>query len=319
MNAAKGKGYRRSWKNLLLDKGYQLRFTLFMVGLSALLMSFLGYWVLQEAKKTTTVGINDVLGRPCPPAPGTAQPGHQGVIVDDITEMRAPTPPAPQESGTADGEESEAGEGDGEAGEGEGEESGAGEGEGEAPAAGQDGEDSGRARVVLDESNMELDAPAHAPVGAAGEGFVDAVAQHYQCRNEQMAKIAGLRAGYQRIAFVLVAVGLLLMVGLSMYGIKMTHRVAGPLHKITLYFDKMRAGRLDQVYDLRKGDQLVEFYEQFKAAHDGLKAIQEQDIEQLRAILEAAEAEGLASRSPDIAAALDELREVLARKEKSLE
>jgi hypothetical protein len=302
MNAAKGKGYRRSWKNLLLDKGYQLRFTLFMVGLSALLMSFLGYWVLQEAKKTTTVGINDVLGRPCPPAPGTAQPGHQGVIVDDITEMRAPTPPAPQESGTADGEEP-----------------GAGEGEAEAPAAGQDGEDGGRARVVLDESNMELDAPAHAPVGAAGEGFVDAVAQHYQCRNEQMAKIAGLRAGYQRIAFVLVAVGLLLMVGLSMYGIKMTHRVAGPLHKITLYFDKMRAGRLDQVYDLRKGDQLVEFYEQFKAAHDGLKAMQEQDIEQLRAILEAAEAEGLASRSPDIAAALDELREVLARKEKSLE
>ena len=31
--------YKRSWKNLLLNKRYQLRFTLFMVGVSALLMS----------------------------------------------------------------------------------------------------------------------------------------------------------------------------------------------------------------------------------------------------------------------------------------
>ena len=38
------KGYKRSWKNLLLNKRYQLRFTLFMVGLSAVLMAGLGLW-----------------------------------------------------------------------------------------------------------------------------------------------------------------------------------------------------------------------------------------------------------------------------------
>lgn len=310
MSAARGKAYRRSWKNLLLDRGYQLRFTLFMVGVSAVLVSFLGYWVLQEARKTTTVGINDVLGRPCPPVPEAALPAHQGVIIDDITEMRPPAKPATPE---AEGEPPEA---EGEAAEGEAD-TGTQAGDEAAPPAGEQADR--RSRVVLDESTMALDAAEEAPEGAAAPVFVDAVVQHYQCRNEQVAKIAGLRAGYQRIALVLVAVGIFLILGLSVYGIKMTHRVAGPLHKISLYFDKMRAGRLDQVYDLRKGDQLVEFYEQFKAAHTGLKAMQEQDIEQLRAIIEAAEAEDLASRSPDIAAALDEMREMLARKEKSLE
>ena len=36
--AGGARGYKRSWKNLLINKRYQLRFTLFMVGLSVVLM-----------------------------------------------------------------------------------------------------------------------------------------------------------------------------------------------------------------------------------------------------------------------------------------
>ena len=54
------------------------------------------------------------------------------------------------------------------------------------------------------------------------------------------------------------------MLGLAVYGIKMTHKVAGPLFKVSLYLAKMRDGRFDKVYNLRKGDQLVDFYEHFK-------------------------------------------------------
>ena len=46
------RSYKRSWKNLLLNKRYQLRFTLFMVGLSALLMVGLGIWVMWVADET---------------------------------------------------------------------------------------------------------------------------------------------------------------------------------------------------------------------------------------------------------------------------
>ena len=47
--------------------------------------------------------------------------------------------------------------------------------------------------------------------------------------------------------------------------------------------------------------------------------MQEADIAQLRAVIEVAEANDLAARSPEIAAVLAEMRETLARKEKSIE
>src|SRR5688500_258325 len=62
MSAKQDKGYKRSWKNLLLNKRYQLRFTLFMVALSAVLMCLLGWWVMTVAARATEVSINNVLG-----------------------------------------------------------------------------------------------------------------------------------------------------------------------------------------------------------------------------------------------------------------
>ena len=66
---AQPKGYKRSWKNLLLNKRYQLRFTLFMVGISALLMAGLGIWVMKQANEATTVAIDRVRGDACPKIP----------------------------------------------------------------------------------------------------------------------------------------------------------------------------------------------------------------------------------------------------------
>jgi hypothetical protein len=65
---------------------------------------------------------------------------------------------------------------------------------------------------------------------------------------------------------------------LSAYGIVLTHKVAGPLFKVTLYLDKIKSGKLGQVYNLRKGDELVEFFEHFKGAHDALRTRTQQDI-----------------------------------------
>ena len=65
----------------------------------------------------------------------------------------------------------------------------------------------------------------------------------------------------------LAAIGL--VIGLSLYLVVMTHKVAGPLYKVALYFDKMADGRLGQVWPLRKGDMLVDFYESFRAVARG--------------------------------------------------
>ncbi|WP_428264890.1 hypothetical protein [Haliangium sp.] len=350
MRAARNKPYRRSWKNLLINKRYQLGFTLFMVGVSTLLMSFLGYWVVREAQRATEVAINNVEGQRCPAVPALGSDDTEAVIIDEITEIQMPearpaqaaevagdeaaeadeaaaTDPADTAAGDSAATEAEVGadraaegEGEGEAGEAEAEtEAQAGEGEAaeaELQAGEGEGEDVHRARskIVLDEGTVLLDLPPAVP-----PGFVEAVIRHYRCRHEQIAKITSLHAGYRLILGLLVGACGLLIVGLTFWGIKMTHRIAGPLHKVGLYFAKMQDGRYDEVYNLRKGDQLVEFYEHFKAAHAGLQTMQRYDIEVLRGLIEAAEAAELGERSPELAEALDDMRATLARKEKSLE
>jgi hypothetical protein len=106
--------------------------------------------------------------------------------------------------------------------------------------------------------------------------------------------------------------------GLLIYGIKMTHKTAGPLYKVSLYMAKLKDGRYDQVYNLRKGDHLVDFYEHFKKAHAGVTALQQEDVARLKALLAAADQAQLAGRSPELAEALGDLRTMLERKEKSL-
>jgi hypothetical protein len=332
MRPAKSKPYRRSWKNLLLNKRYQLGFTLFMVGLSALLMAFLGYWVLQEARRATEVAVNNVEGQRCPPVPELGAAGRNQVIIDEITNIQAPpggalAGEAPErqaqgETVTAGTAATVAAKPAGEVAKPAGDAEPAGAGE-VAPTAGaepggtrpeDDGEERARAEVTLDEGTVLLDLPPNVP-----PDFVEAVIQHYRCHHERISKMAALHTGYRRIVGVLIGVGVILILGLTFSGIKMTHRLAGPLYKVELYFEKMRTGRFDEVYDLRKGDQLVEFYEQFKAAHGGLRAMQEADIAHLRAVIEVAQASDVAARSPEIAAMLDEMRETLARKEKSIE
>ena len=117
-----------------------------------------------------------------------------------------------------------------------------------------------------------------------------------------------------RIFWVLLATGVLLMLGLAVYGIKMTHKVAGPLFKVTLYLAKMRDGRYDKVWNLRKGDQLMDFYEHFKSAHAGVVTMEKDDIERIKATIAAAKDAGHGDHET-----VKELETLLARKEKSLE
>jgi hypothetical protein len=149
--------------------------------------------------------------------------------------------------------------------------------------------------------------------------FMTEVAGFYECNYAQIGRLNRLDDGRSRILYVLFGSCALLTIGLAVYGIKMTHKVAGPLYKITLYMGKMRDGRLDKVYNLRKGDQLVDFYEHFKTAHAGVVDLEKADIAQLQAVIAAADKAGVSGKSPEVDAALAEMRELLARKEKALE
>ena len=291
---ANDRGYKRSWKNLLINKRYQLRFTLFMVGLSTLLMGGLGIWIMVVANETTKVSITSERGKRCLKIP-TIRPPY---------EEQPPPPPTPMKL--------------------------------EEPAAGSAAPDAktddGRRRpkidVTLDEMEMPKPVTIVPPVPGGSDiytlsekgkelnkkSFGWLVVDHWRCELDIAAKVKRLEQGRMRILFTLIGAGLLLVVGLAIYGIKMTHKVAGPLFKVQLYLAKMRDGRFDKVYNLRKGDQLVEFYDHFKQAHAGVVALEKSDIERLKKTVLAAEAAG-AGDHPSVV----ELRAMLARKEKSVE
>ncbi|HTE55339.1 MAG TPA: hypothetical protein VK698_31010 [Kofleriaceae bacterium] len=282
--------YKRTWKNLLINKRYQLRFTLFMVGLSAILMGLLGWWVMTVAARATTLAVNNTLSA-CQDLPGSTPA--------TAVEPEPAAPPAPAPGEPAGGE--------GTAGEG---------------AAGE-GRPRPRPVVTIDDSGMKdvppaPDSTAPAPVATPAAPPEAEAGSYERCVAALPGKVKGLEARERLIFWVLVGAGVLITLGLLAYGIKMTHRVAGPLYKVTLYMAKLRGGVYDVVYNLRKGDQLVGFYEHFKSAHAGMRTMQEEDVARLRQVLAAADQGGLAARSPAVAAAAEELRAVLDGKEKSL-
>lgn len=302
--SAPQKGYKRSWKNLLINKSYQLKFTLFMVGLSTVLMVGLGVWVMKVANETTAVSIASVRGTPCDPLPDL----RAAATDEDAAAADVPVTPMDLDGPSAGSAGSAAPAPDAGIGSGSGSGSAAPADEPEADAG-----ESERPRIVMTESTMEL-MPEAPPQVVVPPDFGEAFPRHWACEAGIAATIDDLEAGRLRILYVMIATGLLLVLGLAAYGIKMTHRVAGPLFKVGLYLAKMRDGRFDKVWNLRKGDQLVDFYEHFKLAHAGIVQMQRDDIAKLKAVIAAAEAAG----STDDAN-VQKLRDLVAKKEKSLE
>jgi hypothetical protein len=297
--------YKRSWKNLLINKQYQLRFTLFMVGISAVLMTALGWWVMRTANEATDVA-SGAINSPCPEVPELIVPAKADA--PDVqpsdppgSPAVAPDVPAPA-AGSGSGTGSASGSGSG---------SGSASGSSAAPPSGDDDFEASRhhRNVTVTESQIQPVLP---------DDFAKQVVAHWTCVLEHKSKMGELAHGNDVILLVLIGTGTLLVIALAVYGIKTTHKVAGPLYKVTLYFQKMRDGRYDKVWPLRKGDQLVAFYDHFRQAHGGVVALEKADVERLRAVLEAAEAGGLAGKSPEIDAALADLKAIVERKEKSL-
>ncbi len=277
MGRPRSRAYKRTWKNLLINKRYQLRFTLFMVGLSAVLMSLLGWWVMTEAESATTTAVNNALTA-CRDLPG-APSGATGATAAVRPPPRRPPPAPPAEKPRT----------------------------------------RPRPVVTIDDSGMPAaGAPAPAPAAEPDRPSSAQIAAYQKCEAGVPGTVRELDGRLRLTFWLLLASGAVICVGLLLYGIKMTHKVAGPLYKVTLYMGKLRQGHYDVVYNLRKGDHLRDFYEHFRAAHAGMRTLQEEDVARLRALLAAASEARLATRSTELAEAVVELRALLDDKEKSL-
>jgi methyl-accepting chemotaxis protein len=146
----------------------------------------------------------------------------------------------------------------------------------------------------------------------------DASHQEFQ---EQVA--SGLQSDDQMLVYKMVAVGFGLVVILSAYLVIMTHKVAGPLFKVSHYFERMAEGRLGNVTPLRRGDMLQDFFGDFKAMHESVRehsaadlAVMERELAALRGARDPAGNRSEADGKLDDA--LDALERHIAQRKKQL-
>jgi hypothetical protein len=125
-----------------------------------------------------------------------------------------------------------------------------------------------------------------------------------------------LERGDNRLVLKMAGAGIGLVVVLFMYLVVMTHKVAGPLYKVSRYFDEMAVGKLGNVYSLRRGDMLQDFYDKFREMHAAVRKRHQEDNDIFRRFAAAAEQAGVAEGGA-LGRELEETRNYLDRREKA--
>jgi hypothetical protein len=98
----------------------------------------------------------------------------------------------------------------------------------------------------------------------------------------------------------------------------MTHKVAGPLYKMGLYFDKIRDGHLPKVEDLRRGDQLRDVFSHFQEMVEAVRVRAQKDVTVYGDFLSACDAAGVPAAG-EVGHRLDELRALKKSRESAIE
>lgn len=97
---------------------------------------------------------------------------------------------------------------------------------------------------------------------------------------------------------------ILLVLGIGAAGIFVTHKVAGPIFKMKRHLRQVAKGQLQVPWGLRKGDELVHFFDAFRDMVAALRIEREAHIERLEALI----LELDSSNTPDQVAPLRELK-----------
>jgi hypothetical protein len=105
-------------------------------------------------------------------------------------------------------------------------------------------------------------------------------------------------------------------VALGLFGLLFTHRVAGPVHVMSLYVAALAAGRYPRLRPLRKGDELKRFFERFSEAFD---RIRQREADEAHALESALAAFRDVATTPETREALDTLSALHARKRQAMD
>ncbi|MCP3101990.1 signal protein [Myxococcus sp. K15C18031901] len=131
--------------------------------------------------------------------------------------------------------------------------------------------------------------------------------------------LSAVRAGVEGGASLLwlTGVGALgLAVLLGLFGLLFTHRVAGPVHVMSLYVAALAAGRYPRLRPLRRKDELKRFFDRFSEAVD---RIRQREADEAHALESALAALKPVATTPEAREALETLSALHARKRQAVD
>jgi hypothetical protein len=99
------------------------------------------------------------------------------------------------------------------------------------------------------------------------------------------ALIQELTSINRQVTWVVVFVALLCGVVLGLFGLLLTHRIAGPIYALTQFVAALARGRYPLVRPIRKSDELKDFFELFRRSVESLRAREVEEIFRIEALI----------------------------------
>jgi hypothetical protein len=129
---------------------------------------------------------------------------------------------------------------------------------------------------------------------------------------------AQFRANDRVVLFSIIGFGLVLVLSIFAAGIFITHKVAGPLYSIGKICRRVRDNKLaPSLRQLRRGDELQEFYSSFRDMYESLRTRVAGDVQALNNAISALEAAN--PKTAPMQEAITELKQLRKQKEQSLD
>jgi hypothetical protein len=173
-----------------------------------------------------------------------------------------------------------------------------------------------RRMVLLDRSFQLRYAFLLATMGAAAIALFGALAYQVHMGMPSASGSPEVSAAGQTLLWLTVLGALGTAAVLGLFGLLLTHRVAGPVHVMGLYMAALAAGRYPRLRPLRKRDELRSFFERFREAVDRIRT---READEARAIARVMEALRPTALSPEAREALATLEALHARKRQAAE
>lgn len=95
-----------------------------------------------------------------------------------------------------------------------------------------------------------------------------------------------IERGYVRLGLVMASALILLVLGIGLSGVVVTHKVAGPVFKMKRLLGDLGRGQFRVVARLRKGDELQHFFDAFNETAQQLDRRQQEEIRQIDEVIE---------------------------------